>query len=105
MTIFATKFKYLQTDKSEFYMVIMIKRFFVKYWWTFPLLLALSMLSLIVLFTKTPSILETIIEVLLLLVVINVMGIITYQQTVVNGHFIFYNIRCRGLCSMVSSYS
>ena len=51
-------------------MVIMIKSFFIKYWWTFPLLLAVSMLALIVLFTKTPSILETIIEVLLLLVVI-----------------------------------
>ena len=51
-------------------MVIMIKRFFIKYWWTFPLLLALSMLALIVLFTKTPSILETIIGVLLLLDVV-----------------------------------
>ena len=36
----------------------------------FPLLLALSILVLIVLFTKTPSILETIVGVLLLLVVI-----------------------------------
>ena len=51
-------------------MVIMIKRLFVKYWWMFPLLLALSMLALIVLFTKAPSILESIIGVLLLLVVI-----------------------------------
>ena len=51
-------------------MVIMIKRFFIKYWWTFPLLLALSMLALIVLFTKTPFILETIIGVLLLLDVV-----------------------------------
>ena len=51
-------------------MVIMIQRFFIKYWWTFPLLLALSMLALIVLFTKTPSILETIIGVLLLLDVV-----------------------------------
>lgn len=48
----------------------MIKRFVIKYWWTFPLLLAMSMLALIVLFTKTPSILETIVGVLLLLVVI-----------------------------------
>ena len=49
----------------------MIKRFFVKYWWTFPILLALSMLALILLFTKTPSILlETIIGILLFLVVI-----------------------------------
>ena len=51
-------------------MVIMIKSFFIKYWWTFPLLLAMSMLALIVLFTKTPSILETIIGVLLLLDVV-----------------------------------
>lgn len=51
-------------------MVIMIKSFFIKYWLTFPLLLAMSMLALIVLFTKTPSILETIVGVLLLLVVI-----------------------------------
>lgn len=51
-------------------MVIMIKSFFIKYWWTFPLLLAMSMLALKVLFTKTPSILETIVGVLLLLVVI-----------------------------------
>ena len=51
-------------------MVIIIKRLLVKYWWMFPLLLALSMLALIVLFTKAPSILETIIGVLLLLVVI-----------------------------------
>ena len=48
----------------------MIKRLFIKYWWTFPILLALSMLALNVLFTKTPSILETIIGVLLLLVII-----------------------------------
>ena len=46
----------------------MIKKLFVKYWWTFPILLALSMLALI--FTKIPSILETIIGVLLLLVII-----------------------------------
>lgn len=51
-------------------MVIIIKRLLVKYWWMFPLLLALSILALIVLFTKAPSILETIIGVLLLLVVI-----------------------------------
>ena len=51
-------------------MVIMIKSIFIKYWWTFPLLLAMSMLALIILFTKTPSILETIVGVLLLLVVI-----------------------------------
>ena len=51
-------------------MVIIIKRLLVKYWWMFPLLLALSMLALIVLFTKTPSILETIIGILLLLVII-----------------------------------
>ena len=51
-------------------MVIIIKRLLVKHWWMFPLLLALSMLALIVLFTKAPSILETIIGVLLLLVVI-----------------------------------
>ena len=48
----------------------MIKRLLIKYWWTFPILLALSMLALIVLFTKTPSILETIIGVLFLLVII-----------------------------------
>ena len=47
-----------------------MKRFFIKYWWTFPIMLALSMLALIVLFTKTPSILETIIGILLLLVII-----------------------------------
>ena len=51
-------------------MVIMIKRLLIKYWWTFPILLALSMLALIVLFTKTPSILETIIGVLFILVII-----------------------------------
>ena len=51
-------------------MVLIIKRLLVKYWWMFPLLLALSMLALIVLFTNAPSILETIIGVLLLLVVI-----------------------------------
>ena len=51
-------------------MVIMIKRLLIKYWWTFPILLALSMLALIVLFSKTPSILETIIGVLFLLVII-----------------------------------
>ena len=51
-------------------MVIMIKRLLIKYWWTFPILLALSMLALIVLFTKTPSILETIIGVLFLLVLL-----------------------------------
>ena len=51
-------------------MVIMIKKLFIKYWWAFPILLALSMLALIVLFTKTPSILETIIGVLFLLVII-----------------------------------
>ena len=43
----------------------MIKRLLIKYWWTFPILLALSMLALIVLF-----ILETIIGVLFLLVII-----------------------------------
>ena len=47
-----------------------MKRFFIEYWWTFPIMLALSMLALIVLFTKTPSILETIIGILLLLVII-----------------------------------
>ena len=47
-----------------------MKRFFIEYWWTFPIMLALSMLALIVLFTKTPSILETIIGFLLLLVII-----------------------------------
>ena len=47
-----------------------MKRFFIVYWWTFPIMLALSMLALIVLFTKTPSILETIIGILLLLVII-----------------------------------
>ncbi len=47
-----------------------MKRFFIKYWWAFPIMLALSMLALIVLFTKTPSILETIIGILLLLVII-----------------------------------
>ena len=47
-----------------------MKRFFIAYWWTFPIMLALSMLALIVLFTKTPSILETIIGILLLLVII-----------------------------------
>ena len=48
----------------------MIKRLLIKYWWTFPILLALSMLALIVLFSKTPSIFETIIGVLFLLVII-----------------------------------
>lgn len=47
-----------------------MKRFFIKYWWAFPIMLALSMLALIVLFTKTPSILETIIGILLLFVII-----------------------------------
>ena len=47
-----------------------MKRFFIEYWWTFPIMLALSMLALIVLFTKTPSILETIIGILLLFVII-----------------------------------
>lgn len=47
-----------------------MKRFFIEYWWTFPIMLALSMLALIVLFTKTPSILEIIIGILLLLVII-----------------------------------
>ena len=47
-----------------------MKRFFIEYWWTFPIMLALSMLALIVLFTKTPYILETIIGILLLLVII-----------------------------------
>ena len=43
---------------------------FIKFWWAFPIMLALSMLALIVLFTKTPSILETIIGILLLFVII-----------------------------------
>ena len=47
-----------------------MKRLLIEYWWTFPIMLALSMLALIVLFTKTPSILETIIGILLLLVII-----------------------------------
>lgn len=45
-------------------------RLFIKFWWAFPIMLALSMIALIVLFTKTPSILETIIGILLLLVII-----------------------------------
>ena len=47
-----------------------MKQIFIKYWWMFPILLELSMIALIVLFTKTPSILETIIGILLLLVII-----------------------------------
>jgi len=47
-----------------------MKRFFIKYWWAFPILLASLMLALIILFTQTPSILESIIAVLLLLVII-----------------------------------
>lgn len=45
-------------------------RLFIKFWWAFPIMLALSMIALIVLFAKTPSILETIIGILLLLVII-----------------------------------
>ena len=50
-----------------------MKSFFIKYWWTFPILLALLMLALIIMFTKMPSILETVIGVLLLLVIIAIL--------------------------------
>lgn len=44
-----------------------IKKYIIKYWWSFPILLALFMLTLCLLFTTVPSILETIVFILLFL--------------------------------------
>lgn len=44
-----------------------ITKAIIKYWWTLPLLLALLMITMTFLFTKTPSLWETLIGILLLL--------------------------------------
>ncbi len=47
-----------------------MKNFVLKYWWVLPLLLALMMVLLMLLFTTIPSILETIVGCMLLLVIV-----------------------------------
>lgn len=47
-----------------------MKRIVLKYWWTLPILLCVLMLGLIFLFTTVPSVFESIVGILLLLVVI-----------------------------------
>ena len=42
----------------------------LKFWWTFPILLCVLMLGLMFLFTTVPSVIESIVTILLLLVVI-----------------------------------
>lgn len=44
-----------------------IKKYIIKYWWSFPVLLVLFMLTLGLLFTTVPSLLETIVFILLFL--------------------------------------
>lgn len=44
-----------------------IKKYIIKYWWSFPVLLVLFMLTLGLLFTTVPSLLETIVYILLFL--------------------------------------
>ena len=47
-----------------------MKRIILRYWYALPVLLALSMLSLIYLFLSYPSVIEGIISILLLLILI-----------------------------------
>lgn len=47
-----------------------MKRIVLKYWWTLPILLCVLMLGLMFLFTTVPSVFESIVGILLLLVVI-----------------------------------
>ena len=44
-----------------------IKKYIIKYWWSFPVLSAFFMLTLGLLFTTVPSLLETIVFILLFL--------------------------------------
>ena len=61
-----------------------MRRFIVKYWWLFPVILACLLILMGLLFTTIPSILDTIVGILLLIAVLALLGswiiLLVYKQ-------------------------